>query len=129
MPIRPENRSLYPPDWPEISRRIREDRANNACEWCGAKNGEPHPETGSRVVLTVAHLNHDPGDCDDDNLAALCQRCHNRYDAPHRARGRRARTHAARAIGDLFAGSTRTKVARATFQKSHIRGMFTWPLA
>ena len=23
MPIRPENRDRYPPDWPEVSRRIR----------------------------------------------------------------------------------------------------------
>lgn len=40
MPIRPENKALYPPDWPEISRRIREDRAKNKCELCKAPNGE-----------------------------------------------------------------------------------------
>jgi hypothetical protein len=32
-------------------------------------------------VLTVAHLNHDPQDCRDENLKAFCQRCHLRYDA------------------------------------------------
>jgi 5-methylcytosine-specific restriction endonuclease McrA len=57
---------------------------------CGAANYEPHPITGSRVVLTIAHL-HDPNpaNCNDTNLAALCQRCHNRLDAPMRAANRR----------------------------------------
>ncbi len=104
MPIRPENRALYPADWPAISQRIRHERAQNRCEQegCQAVNGEPHPLTGSRVVLTVAHLNHDPADCRPENLRAMCQRCHNRYDAPHRA-GTRARTRRARmAAGDLL---------------------------
>ena len=34
-----------------------------------------------RIVLTVAHLDHDTTHNADDNLAALCQRCHLRYDA------------------------------------------------
>lgn len=38
-----------------------------------------------RVVLTVAHLNHQPEDCADENLKALCQRCHLVYDAKHHA--------------------------------------------
>lgn len=91
MPIRPDQRSRYPDDWPMISYRIRNDRAQWACEWCGARHGHPHPDTGSSVVLTVAHLDHQPENCSDENLAAMCQRCHNRYDAPMRARGRRER--------------------------------------
>lgn len=43
------------------------------------------------VVLTVAHLDHQPENCADDNLAALCQRCHNRYDLPMRRAGRKER--------------------------------------
>jgi hypothetical protein len=43
------------------------------------------------VVITIAHLNHTPEDCADDNLAALCQLCHNMTDAPERARGRAGR--------------------------------------
>lgn len=35
------------------------------------------------IVLTVAHLDHTPENCADDNLLALCQRCHLRYDAEH----------------------------------------------
>lgn len=62
MPIRAENRSRYPKDWHAISRSIRE-RSGGRCEFtetnglrCEALNGQPHPLTGSRVVLTVAHL-------------------------------------------------------------------------
>ncbi len=81
----------YPPDWTQISLRIRTERAQNRCEWCQAVNGQPHPRTGSRVVLTVAHLGtpfadgrsgdkHDKADVREENLAALCQSCHLNYD-------------------------------------------------
>ena len=52
---------------------------------CQATNGVPHPVTESPVVLTIAHLDHDVGHNDPANLRALCQRCHNRLDAPQRA--------------------------------------------
>lgn len=88
MPI---DYSRYPTNWKEISERIRFERAKNHCEWCGAENYKPHPETGSRVVLTVAHLGtqhadgtpgdkHNKMDVRDENLAALCQRCHLNFD-------------------------------------------------
>lgn len=38
MPIRPENRTRYPANWPEIRERIRA-RSGNRCEWCGVPNG------------------------------------------------------------------------------------------
>jgi 5-methylcytosine-specific restriction endonuclease McrA len=101
MPIRAENRARYPKDWKEISRSIRE-RAGNCCEQCNAANGEPHPITGSRVVLTVAHLDHTPENCDPSNLRAWCQKCHNAYDASTRAAGIKARHRATLAIGDLL---------------------------
>jgi 5-methylcytosine-specific restriction endonuclease McrA len=47
------------------------------------------------VILTVAHLNHDPRDNRDENLAALCQRCHLLHDRKHHAATAR-RTRAAR---------------------------------
>lgn len=80
MPIREENKSRYPSNWKEISKRIRFDRAKGFCEWCGAENYTPHPITGSKVILTVAHINHTPEDCSEENLAALCQRCHLNHD-------------------------------------------------
>jgi 5-methylcytosine-specific restriction endonuclease McrA len=36
------------------------------------------------IVLTVAHLDHNPENNDYSNLKAMCQKCHNSYDAPHR---------------------------------------------
>lgn len=108
MPIRDGERDRYPADWPQISLRIRQ-RAGWRCEGspghypdCRAAHGQPHPVTGSRVVLTVAHLNHRPEDCDDANLRAMCQRCHLTYDAAHHADTRRRVRLAESAIGDLF---------------------------
>lgn len=40
MPIRPALRRLYPADWPEISRRVRFERASGACQGCG----RPHAQ-------------------------------------------------------------------------------------
>jgi len=91
MPIRPENLSRYPKDWKLRSRFVRFVRAKNVCEWCGAKNYEPHPITGSKVVLTTAHVfDEDPENSSLLNLAALCQKCHNGHDAKGR-RDRRKR--------------------------------------
>ncbi|AKU43496.1 hypothetical protein CPT_Sansa92 [Caulobacter phage Sansa] len=77
------------------------ERAGNRCEGspaypdCRAENGKPHPVTGSIVVLTTAHLNHQPEDNgvpgDRPNLKSWCQRCHNTYDAPMRRAGIMAR--------------------------------------
>lgn len=54
------------------------------------------------VVLTVAHLNHTPEDCAEDNLKAMCQRCHLNYDKDeHRAQA--ARTRAAAVAEDNVA--------------------------
>jgi len=43
----------------------------------------------TRIVLTVAHLDHTPEHNDDSNLLAMCQRCHLRYDRDHHAETRR----------------------------------------
>lgn len=105
MPIRPENRARYPKDWKAISHRIRFDRAGGRCECtgqcgidhdgrCEAKHNEPHPTTGSKVVLTTMHMDHTPENNSDDNLMAGCQQCHNRYDAPMRRAGIKERTYA-----------------------------------
>ena len=87
MPISPENRLRYPTDWKLRSRFVREVRARNRCEWCGAANRQPHPVTGSRVVLTAAHVyDKRPEAAGLLNLAALCQACHLGHDrAEHQA--------------------------------------------
>lgn len=99
MPIRPENKDRYPKDWKQISLRIRE-RAGQKCEDCGVENYSIRD--GSKIVLTVAHLDHTPENCADENLKAWCQRCHNRYDAPMRRAGIKQRKRAGAAIGDLL---------------------------
>lgn len=87
MPVKPENKSRYPKDWKQIRVSVLE-RAHNCCEFCGVENYtyRTNERTGNtaRIVLTVAHLDHTPENCSLDNLRALCQRCHNRYDAEHR---------------------------------------------
>lgn len=35
------------------------------------------------IVLTIAHLDHQPENCADENLRAWCQRHHLAYDAEH----------------------------------------------
>lgn len=103
----PMNLADYPSDWPWMSRQIR-DQAGHRCEWCGVANGaigardrsgEWHSEIEIdhlnstdgehlfgdypkiiRIVLTVAHLDHDKTNSDPANLKALCQRCHLNWD-------------------------------------------------
>ena len=124
MPIKAENRAKYPKEWALISRLIRKYRAGDNCEcrdecgedhrpentqWgcdgqtrCLARNGERHPLTGSKVVLTVAHLDQDPINNRESNLLALCQRCHNRLDAPHRQRNATKTRRGRKAMGELL---------------------------
>ena len=49
-------------------------------------------ETQKKIVLTIAHLDHDEENWNIsyDRLAALCQRCHLRYDAKEKARRRKS---------------------------------------
>ena len=98
MPIQRDRMRLYPggsiysPEWRAIRGRIMR-RAGWCCEGtpahpdCRVRDGLRHPETGSRVVLTVAHMDQDPTHNSDDNLRALCQRCHLNLDRHvHRTR-------------------------------------------
>lgn len=113
MPIRPENRGRYPKIWKQMVAAARE-RSGNQCEClgqcgddhggrCAALNGEPHPHTGSIVVLTLAHEHGVPLEEESiERMFHACQRCHNRYDAPMRRAGMRARERAIAAIGDMF---------------------------
>jgi hypothetical protein len=107
MPIRPENAARYPADWPEVSLAIRE-RAGWRCEGspaypdCRASNGHPHPDTGSIVVLTVAHMDNTPENCLPENLRAWCQRCHLNYDRAIHLRNAYENRRRGKAICDLF---------------------------
>ena len=70
----------YPPNWKTEIRPHILNRANNKCELCGVENYSIRD--GVKVILTIAHLDHDEENWNVsmDRLAALCQRCHLRYD-------------------------------------------------
>ncbi len=159
MPIKPENKSRYPKDWPEIRDRILK-RAGHRCEHPGccaeqyavgrwerknsiwvwrpisgngpcdaAGQGREWPSmnrltyTEARqfaadadwerehlvisplivIVLTIAHLDHQPENCADDNLAAMCQRHHLAYDHEHHKRNAQATRRAKAGTLELFA--------------------------
>lgn len=113
MPIRPENRARYPADWSAISTAIKE-RAGWRCECLGECGRGTHEGrcpnlhggeaygTGSKVVLTTAHLDHTPENCDPANLRAMCQGCHLHYDREHHAETAYASRREGKAAGDLF---------------------------
>lgn len=105
------DRRRYPKDWPAIRAAILA-RAGNRCEGtyqhpaCRAENHHPHPVTGSKVVLTVAHYHDpDPLNCDPSNLRLLCNRCHLNLDRSHHLRVQRVNRARRLAAGqrDLFA--------------------------
>lgn len=79
----------YHPKWKKISKFIRFYRARNHCEWCGCENYQPHPDTGSKVILTVAHIDQDINNNSFFNLAALCQKCHLNHDRSQHIRNRK----------------------------------------
>lgn len=61
--------------------------------------GRNHSAT--KVVLTVAHLDHDEQNNDPSNLRTLCQRCHLALDRADNARRAREGRAAPRAVGML----------------------------
>ena len=69
-------------DLPELQGHpedVAKEKARLASERCG----------GTRVILTVAHVDHDERNNDLANLRALCQRCHLVLDARDNAVRRR----------------------------------------
>lgn len=120
MPIRASEAARYPADWKAISQRIRA-RAEGQCECegecglhrthpgprrCTERHGEQAKWANGQVILTVAHLNHKPEDCRDENLKAMCQRCHLRYDSPHHMKNAALTRRAKKRNGELFSTAT-----------------------
>lgn len=59
------------------------------------------------VILSTAHLDHDPSNNDGRNLKALCQRCHLLHDREEHRRQRYLTYRMRWALGDLFLGPYR----------------------
>lgn len=85
----PVDYKKYPENWKEIRKRIL-NRANNRCELCNAENGKSHWKTGSKVVLTIHHIDGNVKNNQNCNLIALCQRCHLRLDKCRRINNKKA---------------------------------------
>ena len=113
----PMDRSLYPDNWEELALSIKTE-ANWCCTECGRPCRQPgespedaiariersnHPKVSElwdvvedaepvarlgRFTLTVAHLDHEPENCDLTNLRALCAPCHGTYDLKQMGRKR-----------------------------------------
>lgn len=103
----------YPLEWEAISQRIRYVRARGQCECtgecglhrgrrCAERDGHDAMWASGRVVLTVAHRNHFPPDCRDENLMALCNTCHLRYDQVLHSRNAHETRRNRKASADLF---------------------------
>lgn len=76
-------------------------------KYLGMARGSEYPVVRmTRVVLTIAHLDHTPENCDMNNLRAWCQKCHLSYDAEHHRRNsqitRRARSGTAELFPDAY---------------------------
>lgn len=86
MPMR---RELYPRYWERIAHACKSEMGWR-CEMCGMQLRRPgEPFDTHRRTATVAHMDHDPSNCDPDNLRCLCPACHLRYDAVQHAESRR----------------------------------------
>lgn len=112
MPTHPDLKHLYPSNWDEISAGVKAEQGHKCAE-CGVPDriyifrltheatswqdvekmrSNDYPKGAPVfVVLTTAHLDQNPANNERSNLKALCQMCHNRLDAPHRAHRRRLR--------------------------------------
>ena len=52
--------------------------------------GEVHPTNKVvKIVLTIAHLDHNVENNDYENLKALCQKCHLNWDKEHHKKSRK----------------------------------------
>ncbi|HLF52785.1 hypothetical protein [Flavobacterium sp.] len=93
--------STYPKNWKTEIRPAILKRDENCCKFCGIENGSLIHRFGkgkydfqmwpegmlseawdidgkkcTKIVLTIAHLDHDKTNNCYENLAALCQKCH-----------------------------------------------------
>jgi hypothetical protein len=95
---------VWAPEWPRdgayIGQTYRDAREVAAGIYAAQGESGQKPLV---IVLTVAHLNHQPEDCRPENLAAMCQRHHLASDQEHHQRNAWATRRARSANLELFA--------------------------
>lgn len=111
MPI---DYKLYPDNWKDEIRPAILKRANYRCEKCGVRqravgfrdntgkfieldksDKEAVEKSGKKFIkifLSIAHINHNINDNNQNNLIALCQKCHNNLDKEYRKTNRKSKT-------------------------------------
>ncbi|SRR5579883_888813 len=118
----PMDKTRYPANWTEIALEIKQ-AAQWRCKSCGKDCLRPDDNLGTfierirtqrvsecpvvaeflehprRWLLTVAHLDQDPGNNDRRNLKALCSVCHLNHDRPFQAANHMTKLE--RTIGQL----------------------------
>lgn len=124
MPI---NYKDYHPDWKTKIRPAILERDENCCKFCGVKNHSIIHRWGkgiddwwywpegmeseawsldglksTKVVLTIAHLDHNKKNNNYDNLAALCQKCHLGIDLKHHMANARETNRIKKGLQKLF---------------------------
>lgn len=117
----------YHPEWKTKIRPDILERDNHCCKFCGVKNHslirrygklkhewEYWPEgmeseawslagmKSTKVILTIAHLDHDKTNNNYDNLAALCQKCHLGIDLHHHMANARETNRKKKGLQNLF---------------------------
>lgn len=100
--------SKYPANWKTEIRPAILKRDCDKCKFCGVANYSPAMRGNKtiRIVLTIAHLDHDTNNNHYDNLAALCQRCHLRYDLEHHQTNAKATRDRKRGQADMLEGES-----------------------
>jgi hypothetical protein len=121
----------YPVNWKSEIRPAILERAKHCCEECGVANyatgardlaGNWHnskqicnmnSDVGYgyfgtygvkdiKIVLTIAHLDHDINNNDPANLKALCQKCHLNYDKDQHRQSSRKTINKKKGLQELF---------------------------
>lgn len=63
--------------------RLKDGGAPTVAQCAAMGNAHHHGFKTIEIVLTIAHRDHTPENCDPANLAAWCQRHHLAYDQVH----------------------------------------------
>lgn len=88
--------------WPMGEKRLRLEWPKPGTWWWCGKGEHVEKLRIIRIVLTIAHLDHQPENCTPANLRAWCQRCHLLHDAKHHAQSAYATRREGRAVAELF---------------------------